>query len=211
MKRFSQFPLFQSHIDLAHSYWKQLIKHGDIVIDATCGNGHDTTELARILFENDEYPRGQLLAIDCQTEAIQATQHRLTSIFPGKIMDRISLLERCHSTFPESISIGSVALIVYNLGYLPGGNKALTSMSSTTLQSLQTALPLMKPGGCISITCYPGHEEGKHEEAVIKEFASTLSPSQWSCCHHTWLNRRQAPSLLVIQKANPEKSLIAKQ
>ncbi|MCE2982425.1 MAG: rRNA methyltransferase, partial [Parachlamydia sp.] len=41
----ARYPLFQSHLDLAHAYWDKLIRPGHIVIDATCGNGHDTLKL----------------------------------------------------------------------------------------------------------------------------------------------------------------------
>lgn len=203
MKTFSQFNLFQSHLDLAHSYWKKSLKCGDIAIDATCGNGYDTLELAHLLFNLDTFPISvsKLIAIDRQKKAVDATRARLKSAVSEDIMHHICLLEQCHSSFPSDITNGSVALIVYNLGYLPGSNKALTTMQSTTLQSLKNALPLIKPGGCISITCYPGHEEGKKEEHLIKEFTSNLNPREWSCCHHSWLNRYQAPSLFIIQRA----------
>ena len=56
-------------------------------------------------------------------------------------------------------------LIVYNLGYLPGSDKLLTTKTSSTLLSVEKALSLIAPNGAISITCYPGHEEGKKEEA----------------------------------------------
>lgn len=204
MKTFSQFNLFQSHLDLAHAYWKKSLKSGDTVIDATCGNGYDTLELAHLLFNQEAETKKEciLIAIDRQKKAIDATRERLKSAFSEEVMHHICLLEQCHSSFPTDITNGSVALIVYNLGYLPGGNKELTTMHSTTLQSLKNALSLIKPGGCISMTCYPGHEEGKQEELMIKEFASHLNPREWSCCYHSWLNRRQAPSLLIIQKAN---------
>lgn len=93
-----------------------------------------------------------------------------------------------------------MALIVYNLGYLPGGDKTITTESSTTLESLQAAFPLIMPGGAISIACYPGHPSGKTEEENVMTFASSLDPQVWSCCHHRWLNRRNAPSLILIQR-----------
>ena len=52
---------FQSHLDLAHTYWKSLVQAGDTVIDATCGNGQDTLFLAKLCL-NDQ--QGLLYAID---------------------------------------------------------------------------------------------------------------------------------------------------
>lgn len=192
------FPLFQTPLDLAHEYWRSLLNPGDCVIDATCGNGHDTLFLAKIVIDSSK--KGALTAIDIQPQAIENTQKLLRENLVEALIPNISFYQQCHSKFPTHFSNESVALIVYNLGYLPGGNKALTSIYSTTLQSLQAALPLIKPGGVISITCYPGHEAGKHEEESVLHFMASLDPLIWSCCHHRWPNRQNAPSLMLIQR-----------
>jgi tRNA G37 N-methylase Trm5 len=198
MKSFSQFPLFQSHLDLAHHYWKKIVKPGDIVIDATCGNGYDTLFLAQLLLEDE---KGLLIAIDKQPEAIEAVKARLAAQISGRRLPCIRYETRCHSRFPDDLDKESVALAVYNLGYLPGGDKTMTTMCPTTHQSLEAALPLIQHGGAVSITCYPGHSEGKREEEMIIEFSSNLDPRIWSCCLHKWCNRRLSPSLLICQKA----------
>lgn len=194
----SKFPLFQSHIDLAHHHWSALIKKGDLVIDATCGNGHDALILAKLTLDEAS---GRLVVMDLQKEALQQGQERLQHSLSKEQCQRIEYVAGCHSSFPNTIGEGMVQLIVYNLGYLPGGDKAKTTTTSSTLKSLQNALALISPGGAISITCYPGHTEGAAEEAALLAFAATLSPTQWSCCHHRWLNRNASPSLLLMQKA----------
>lgn len=191
------FPLFQSHLDLAHSYWSKIVQIGDVVIDATCGNGHDTFKLSQLALSPN---KGIIYAFDIQEQAIESTRHYLASHLNADQMQRIVFLQCCHSSFPQEIFPGSVKLIVYNLGYLPGGNKAKTTQSTTTLQSLRQAQELLQSGGLISITCYPGHKEGEKEQEEILEYAATLSPREWSCCHHRWLNRMNSPTLLLIQK-----------
>jgi tRNA1(Val) A37 N6-methylase TrmN6 len=193
----NSFPLFQSHLDLAHSYWSKIVQIGDLVIDATCGNGHDTLKLCQLALSND---KGKVYAIDIQKQAIESATHYLANHLSFALQTRVEFQERCHSTFPDVIGPASVKLIVYNLGYLPGGNKDQTTQRHTSLQSLHHAQKLLQPGGMISITCYPGHVEGAREQEVILSYASRLSPQEWSCCHHTWLNRSLAPSLLLIQK-----------
>ena len=191
-----QFPLFQTPIDLAHDYWKRLLKMGDTVVDATCGNGHDTAMLASIL---ESVGGGTIAAIDLQESAVNETKQRCASLNVPSHVD-CHFYTQSHVEFPSQILPGTVALIVYNLGYLPGGDKSITTLTSSTLKSLENALPLIKSGGVISMTCYPGHAEGKNEEKQILEFVENLPPEHWSCCYHRWLNRRQAPSLLLIQK-----------
>lgn len=192
------FPLFQSHLDLAHSLWAQIVNRGDCVIDATCGNGHDTLTLGRLVL--DTYLKeGKVYGIDLQQKAIAATHTLLDLHLPLGWQGQISLHQQSHRTFPNEITPKSVKLIVYNLGYLPGGNKEQTTITDSTLQSLNEAIKLLAPGGAISMTCYPGHPEGAKEQAAIIDLLTQFSPKEWSCTRHEWLNRKRSPQLFLIQ------------
>ena len=191
------FPLFQSHLDLAHTYWKRILNPGDCAIDATCGNGYDTLFIAQSVLRDDI---GKVIAIDKQSQAIESARLLLSTNLEKHLIDQIDFVHGCHESFPDTIIQGSVKLIVYNLGYLPGSDKSIKTLT-TTIQSLKNALPLLCSGGMISITCYPGHAEGKIEEMDILAYAKTLPPQEWNCCYHQWINRSNSPSLLLIQKA----------
>ena len=188
-----RFPLFQGHLDLAQLFWKKILQPGDWAIDATCGNGQDTAKLAQIIGS-----AGGIIAIDLQKEAIASTQNRLRNSQACPI----HFFCQCHSSFPSFCLEKPIRLIVYNLGYLPGGNKQLTTQTATTLASIQTALTLLQPGGMVSITCYPGHAEGACEQAALIDMVNQLDPHLWSCSHHVWENRKKSPSLLLLQKNN---------
>jgi SAM-dependent methyltransferase len=190
----TQFPVFSSHLDLAHTYWAKIVCEGDIVVDATCGNGHDSCLLAQLR------PK-VIYAIDIQQEALQSAGKLIETHLSEAEKNKIKWLLASHEVFPVEIQEASVKLIVYNLGYLPGGDKSLVTRSDTTLRSLKQAQKLIIPGGCISMTCYPGHTEGAIEEQMLLEYTSQLDPKEWSCCLHRWLNRRQSPSLLFIQRS----------
>lgn len=196
----ASFPLFQSHLDLAHAHWRRLVSPGDCVIDATCGNGHDSLELAKLALKEDA---GFLYVMDIQEAAIALTRARLLQQCEASVYARVAFFEQCHSHFPAEIKPHSVKLIVYNLGYLPGGNKERTTRVETTLASLESAFNLLAEGGCISITAYPGHPEGAREEEALLTFFATLDPASWSCSHQRWLNRSASPTLILLQKANP--------
>jgi len=191
-------PLFNQHLDLSKQYFKRLLTYGDIAIDATCGNGHDTLFIASSILTKDS---GTVYTFDIQQDALESAKKLCSQnlIIP---MDRIHFLNQCHSEFPEVILENSVKLIVYNLGYLPGGNKAITTEANTTLKSIERSLELISSKGAISITCYSGHPAGKIEEDRILEFVSKLNPKKWCCCHHRFINREKAPSLLILQKNN---------
>lgn len=194
---YSKFPLFQSHIDLAHHYWAQIITKGDHVIDATCGNGHDTLKLALLALDKD---KGHLWAFDIQALALENTRKNISENLPHETLKKIHLCCQSHENFPSEITSNSIKLIVYNLGYLPGGDKSITTALKSTLKSLERAKELIVPGGAISITCYPGHSEGEKEQEKILELVGDWAPQTWCCTHQQWLNRRKAPSLLLIQK-----------
>ena len=152
------------HLFLAHAYWKEHLQPGDIAIDATCGNGHDTLMLAQILLPD---PASLLFALDLQQNAIDQTFSLLKRSIPLSHFTRVSLEQRCHCAIDRLPLPIPPRLIVYNLGYLPGGDKTITTQTATTLQSLQKAIHLLAPGGAISVTCYPGHPEGEKEEKAI--------------------------------------------
>lgn len=189
------FTLFQSHLDLAQSYWADLLQRGDWAIDATCGSGHDTLKLAQLVREE-----GGVIGIDLQEEAIAKTRGLLEGSLPFDALSRIHLYTQSHCHFPQVAAEKPIKLIVYNLGYLPGGDKQLTTMAQTTLESVSKALNLLQPGGACSITCYPGHAEGAVEERALLEMAATLPPSLWNVCYHAFPNRQRSPSLILIQK-----------
>lgn len=189
------FLFFQSHLDLAHSYWQRLLKKGSAVIDATCGNGHDSLILAKTALTETE---GFLYCIDLQKEAIETTKNRLKEGLSPASFQRISFFQQSHEVFPSEIP--PCDLIVYNLGYLPGTDHSITTHGPSTLYSLENALSLLNNGGVISITCYPGHEAGFLEKKALLDYSASLSPQEYLVCHHQIENRRLAPSLLLIFK-----------
>ena len=188
--------LFPSPIPMAHQLWKQVLSSGDIAIDATMGNGKDTLMLAKYL---TSLGGGTVLSFDIQEKALYNTEALLKEHLPSyQTIDH--LLLRSHAEFPENIQPESVKLIVYNLGYLPGGNKTLTTMTATTLQSVEKALSLLCHVGVLSLTCYPGHPEGKKEWHALQALLTNLPKNLYCVTHHQWMNRHDSPTLILIQK-----------
>ena len=191
------FPLFQSHLDLAHQYWRSLLQQEDWAIDATCGRGNDTRVLAELL---EEQRGGGIIGIDIQEEAVEETRGALEASLSSETLSKIHLFHQSHADFPKLAEEVPVKLVVYNLGYLPRGNKRLTTETKSTLQSVTKALELLVPGGVVSITCYPGHPEGASEEKALISLLNTLPQTLWSVCRHSFLNRRDAPNLILVQR-----------
>lgn len=177
---------FSPHLALAKNYWKGLLQPSDLAIDATCGNGHDTLFLSELC---------HVIGLDIQTQALQNTEALLLRHQKRAVLHRLS-----HAAIDTLPLPHAPRLIVYNLGYLPQGNKAITTQTETTLESLKKGMELLADDGAISITCYPGHEEGEREEKALLAFVETLPSSTWSVCLHRWLNRPRSPSLIWVHK-----------
>ncbi|CRX38042.1 tRNA (mnm(5)s(2)U34)-methyltransferase [Estrella lausannensis] len=193
---YSAFPLFNTACDLAHSLWKPLIKEGDTLIDATMGNGHDTLFLAKLLLG---FSQGTLHSFDIQEKAVEKTKLLLESTLPSH-EGRVHLHLESHDNMECHVK-DPVKLIVYNLGYLPGGDKTITTEVDSTLKSIDMGMRMLDKGGVLSITCYPGHEEGLREEQALSQLFQKWPPDHVSVSHFRLLNRRKAPSLIIVQKA----------
>jgi len=183
----NDFPLFRSHLELAKSFWERLVAPGDRVLDGTCGNGQDTLFLAQL--------GAQVVSFDIQERALEKAKQRL----PAALSENVQFVLGSHAELPEELR--QLRLAVYNLGYLPGGEKSVVTQTESTLTSVREAMERLLSGGAVSITCYPGHEEGAREEAALLQFGEALDPGIWSLSHTRWINRRRAPSFLLIQKA----------
>lgn len=193
----ARFSLFNSATDLAQSYWKSLLQEGDHVIDATLGNGYDTLFLAKIVLTGG---KGAIFGFDIQEQALINTWKQLASKLDEDSLKRVVLFHESHDQMKRLVK-EPVKLIVYNLGYLPKGNKALTTIAASTLESISQGLNMLVEGGVLSVVCYPGHAEGEREEKAILEFVRSLPPSLWSVSYSQFVNRINAPSLLLVQKS----------
>ncbi len=155
----------QAHVALAG-----ILEDGDVAIDATVGNGHDTLFLARQVGES-----GTVYGFDIQEQALDTAYKRLQA---EGVADRISLYHAGHEAMavvlPESVS-GRVKAVMFNLGYLPGGDKWRTTGISTTLAALEQALSLLAAGGAISVLAYTGHPGGREEAEAVKRWVGSLS------------------------------------
>ncbi|MBI3236452.1 MAG: methyltransferase domain-containing protein [Chlamydiales bacterium] len=196
----SDYPLIGSHIHFAHRMWEKHLLPSDWAIDATCGNGQDTLKLAQLVG-----PSAGVIAIDIQKIAIERTKS-LLSAHPEKIQ-KVHLFEQSHALFPPLAISHPIGLIVYNLGYLPQADKSWTTLTESTLASLQEALKLLRKGGLISITCYPGHKEGEKELFALSEALKKLEPDSWKVDYYS-KTFNKSPSCFFI-KNNYELNPIA--
>lgn len=179
-------------VPLSHLILCSLIKEGDIAVDATCGNGKDSIMLASLVGET-----GKVFSFDIQKCAIENAS--VLALESGYI-DRIEFINDGHENMDchvKSLAKG----IVFNLGYLPGGDKSIITRIDSTLSALDTSIKLLADNGVISICMYTGHENGDSESIEVETFVSNLSPYQYNVWKSFQLNRSEkAPYNVYIQK-----------
>ena len=186
------------HLSFVHWVWKSHIKKEATVLDATLGNGHDSIFILKEILNAGT---GKLYAIDIQKEAIDSTLKNMQKASLNEfLIGQFHPIKACHSTIDQIEIPENFDLIVYNLGYLPGADKGITTLSETTLISIKKALLKLSAFGMITITLYPGHDEGEVESQHIEAFIQTLDEKSYQVLKLTWQNKKIAPYVIVIQK-----------
>jgi len=82
-----------SPVARAHEAVSEVLRPGDVALDATAGNGHDTLFLARSVG-----PEGTVHALDVQAAAITATRKRLEA---AGVANRVRLHQLGHQALPD--------------------------------------------------------------------------------------------------------------
>ncbi|MFP4156602.1 MAG: class I SAM-dependent methyltransferase [Opitutales bacterium] len=162
-----------------HRELQQALREGDAALDATAGNGHDALAMARLVGS-----QGQLLAIDLQKPAIEATRQRLHAEAP-KVP--CQLLQGDHGRLLSELAAKSPAswrAITFNLGYLPGGDKSITTTADSTIIALNAAAELLAAGGLLCVTVYRGHPGGLAEADAVDSWMTSQNTAHWSIARH---------------------------
>lgn len=178
--------------DINRLYLEQVIKEGDIVIDATMGNGYDTKYLAQKVGDS-----GFVYSFDIQEAAIKSTQKKLVK---ENLQDRVKLILDGHENMNKYID-GKVSCVLFNLGYLPRCEHMIITKPNTTIKAIKHSLSLLKPHGVISIAIYTGHPGGMEEKNSVYEFVKSLDQREFNVLECGFINQiNNPPQLVLIEK-----------
>lgn len=183
--------ILRSSTKLAMSIVKNYIKEGTVAVDATCGNGHDTLSLI-------ENGCSVVYAFDIQPEAISSAKKLLMANHIPKEAQAKFILAN-HRDIPLYVNEANV--IIFNLGYLPCGDKTITTKRDNTLSAVKNSLDILAVDGIISIAMYSGHKEGKEEKEALLDFAKTLDKRIFHVAYINLLNQpNNPPEILLITR-----------
>lgn len=180
--------------ELAHRLLEDVVGEGALAIDATAGNGHDTLFLARLVG-----PSGRVLAFDVQAAAIESAQALLER---EGVAERVVFYQESHTLLANRAEGGSTDGVIFNLGYLPGADRSVITETAGTLAALEAAAHVLRPGGWLCVTCYPGHSGGGDEATAVERWMETKAASGWRVARYGLIGtRKPAPFLLAAVKA----------
>jgi hypothetical protein len=167
------------------------LREGDVAVDFTMGNGHDTEFLSKTVG-----PDGHVFAFDVQEMALSSTAEHLRAC---GCPDNYTLILDSHHNVKKYVDV-PIKAGMFNLGYLPGsGNKALTTMRETTLPAVENALSMLGRDSILLVAVYPGHPEGALEGEELEKYFATLSRYQMSIGKFRFLNSPTSPYFMIAE------------
>ncbi|MFZ9869677.1 MAG: class I SAM-dependent methyltransferase [Candidatus Kapaibacteriota bacterium] len=180
---------YRNAVTYVHALLQHIVQPGDVVVDATVGNGYDTSVLAELVG-----PTGTVYGFDIQAEAIASTRARLSDL-----SNRVEMFHAGHEeliTYLPSSVHGSIRAVTFNLGYLPGGDKSCTTTTATTCAAVTQAMQILAPGGTITVVCYP-HPEGQAEYRALLEMLRTVPQDNFVCSDVSFVNHPTASARVL--------------
>ena len=182
------FPL--SLRNLSISCISSLLKHGDVALDCTLGNGHDAMLLANLGGDS-----GQVHGFDVQEQALANSRNLLAG--KANVFLYLAGHEKLGQCLPKALQ-GRVRVAMFNLGYLPGSSKQVVTTPETTLLALNTLEQWLGPGGGISLHIYTGHPGGAAEGDAVLNWASNLAWHKWQVASYQLINKEMNREILLL-------------
>ncbi len=185
--------MFKAHsvVAMAKEFIADSLPVDAVVVDATAGNGHDTLFLAQQL-----KGKGKVYSFDIQKEALEQTAKLLKE---NMLHTNVKLIHDGHENIVNHIQ-EPLDAVMFNLGYLPGGDHSIVTKPESTVKALEGAVKLLKQGGKISVAVYIGHQGGLQELAAVEKFIAQLDTRMYWAIKIEFVNRTSAPVLFLIRK-----------
>lgn len=169
---------------------QECVKPGNHVIDATVGNGFDTLFLSELVGK-----KGTVLSFDIQQQAIENTKMLLEK---HHSLENVQLIHDSHENIHHYLPSQEIAAAIFNLGYLPGSDKAIITAPKSTITAIRSVKKKLSIGGRIVIVCYWGHEGGLEELKALRKFLPTLSQKNWTVLEYQFINQQHQPPICFV-------------
>jgi len=175
----------ESIIEFSHNVLIRNLPKDSIILDMTVGNGKDTL----FLVNNFKYVYG----FDIQEIAINKAKELL------KDYNNYTLICDSHLNFDKYV-LSEFSGAIFNLGYLPGGNKEIHTEAEIVLETLKKIFNKISKGGIVVIVFYPGFASGKRESEIVYEFLKNLDQKEFAVVKYEFVNQINNPPWVVAVK-----------
>ena len=183
---------FDNVNNIAKIYIQEVVKEGDICIDATMGNGYDTVFLAEKVGKS-----GKVYAFDVQEEAIKSTEKKVKKL---EFEDRVELVLDGHENINNYVK-EKIKCAVFNLGYLPRCEHRIITKPDTTIEAIKQSVSLLEENGVVCVSIYTGHEGGMEERNEVFDYASNLDQKDYNVFESKFVNQKNnPPSIILIER-----------
>lgn len=182
----------QNALKLCHRYWARHLAPGMVCVDATAGRGRDTLLLCQTVGET-----GHVYAFDIQPDAIASTRSLLRE---NGMEQRATLLLESHRNMGGYVQRADA--VVFNLGYLPGGNHAVGTCAGESIPALEAALSLIGQEGFITVCLYYGGDSGYEEHCALMQWLSTVDARRYTVMVQQFYNRPNCPPVFIVIEPN---------
>lgn len=184
-------PAFRlNSLGLVHKMLADHIKPGDFCIDATAGKGRDALFLCRLTGST-----GKVLAMDIQPAAVEATRQLLQT---ESCVPWAEVVLDSHAHLDAYAQPETVDAIVFNFGWLPGGDHHIFTQAETSLTAIRKGLTMLKPGGLMALCLYSGGLNGFSEREAVLSYVKELDDRQFTVLITDFANRPNTPPLPIF-------------
>lgn len=188
MNRSIENSILKNSLYLSHEIIQKTVKNGDTVVDATAGNGKDTVFLAELVGD-----KGRVYSFDIQAAAIEKTAEKLKA---KGLEKRVILINDSHANMCKHID-GSVKAVMFNLGYLPGGDHDICTKAPSTIEAVESAMRLISVNGIITIVVYHGGDSGFEEKEQVLKYIQSIDSRQFTVSKTEFVNQINCPPILI--------------
>ena len=168
-------------LSLSHRFLQDWVRPGSLCIDATAGRGRDTVFLCGLTGVG-----GTVLAFDIQQEALDST----AALLQEQGWHNARLILDSHENLSAYAQPGTVDCVVFNLGWLPGGDHDIHTQPHSSIAAIAQGLDLLRPGGVMSICIYFGRNNGYAERDAVLAYLEALDPTVYTVIVSRFVNRR---------------------
>jgi tRNA G37 N-methylase Trm5 len=179
--------MIQKVLPFAHFKMTEVITNEDVVIDGTCGSGHDTLFLSKI--------SKKVYAFDINEAAINQTRERLNRF--GYYNNE--LINDSHENVLNYVKEDIKAAMFY-LGYFEDAENSESTQAKSTLKAIQSIKTKLVKGGLIVMVVNVEKFGGKEESEALLNYVHNLDNEEYLVIKYSYLNKNDSPYVIIIEK-----------